>query len=391
MAHFPKPFFRKPRKRWYVQLDGKQINLGPDKEAAFDRYHELMRERKHGTAPAATAESFAAIADHFLEWVKNNRSPDTYEWYRYRIQRFVDRYPDLLAAQIKPHHVETWADSYRLSVTSKRNYLRSVKRCMKWAKRQGYIDDNPIADLEVPAGEAKEVYVSPEDFAQLLAECRHPAARDLLEVTYLTGCRPQESLRVEARHVDVANQRWVFPASESKGKRVSRIVYANDEAMLITRRLMLANPTGPIFRNLQGRPWTTDAINNVFTTLQIRMGKARMDALGMTVSEADVEALLPSLNPSKRVRGKTVEKKKAELWAEARRKLASKIARSLVPRYSLYALRHSWATNALKRGLDGLTVAILMGHQDPSTLSKVYQHLSLSPDHMLDAAKKAAG
>ena len=68
-----------------------------------------------------------------------------------------------------------------------------------------------------------------------------------------------------------------------------------------------------------------------------------------------------------------------------------KRAAELAPRYSLYALRHSWANNALKKGVDALTVAILMGHEDPSTLSKVYQHLSLNPAHMLTQAKKAAG
>jgi integrase len=35
------------------------------------------------------------------------------------------------------------------------------------------------------------------------------------------------------------------------------------------------------------------------------------------------------------------------------------------------SLPHSWATNALRAGANSLTVAILMGHQDPSTLSIV--------------------
>ncbi len=37
MSHFPKPFYRSTRRLWYVQLAGKQINLGPDREAAFAR------------------------------------------------------------------------------------------------------------------------------------------------------------------------------------------------------------------------------------------------------------------------------------------------------------------------------------------------------------------
>ena len=32
----PKPWFRKQSGTWYVQLDGKQHNLGADKAAAFE-------------------------------------------------------------------------------------------------------------------------------------------------------------------------------------------------------------------------------------------------------------------------------------------------------------------------------------------------------------------
>jgi hypothetical protein len=45
MAHYPKPFFRARRGLWYVQIEGKQFNLGPDKDAAFKTYHGLMQQR----------------------------------------------------------------------------------------------------------------------------------------------------------------------------------------------------------------------------------------------------------------------------------------------------------------------------------------------------------
>ena len=38
----PKPFFRADRRQWYVQLDGKQLNLGPDRDKAFEQYYALM-------------------------------------------------------------------------------------------------------------------------------------------------------------------------------------------------------------------------------------------------------------------------------------------------------------------------------------------------------------
>jgi integrase len=74
-----------------------------------------------------------------------------------------------------------------------------------------------------------------------------------------------------------------------------------------------------------------------------------------------------------------------------RRKALYKLARRYGKKYCFYNLRHSWATRALRRGVDPLTVAILMGHADPSTLTKVYQHLAHDPDFMAKAARKAAG
>lgn len=53
MAHYPKPFFRAPRGLWYVQIDGKQINLGPAKrrgngpkliQGIFKVLNDLLRQ-----------------------------------------------------------------------------------------------------------------------------------------------------------------------------------------------------------------------------------------------------------------------------------------------------------------------------------------------------------
>ena len=66
-----------------------------------------------------------------------------------------------------------------------------------------------------------------------------------------------------------------------------------------------------------------------------------------------------------------------------------KLAKEHAPKYCLYTLRHSWATHALAKGIDALTVAILLGHRDPSTLAKVYQHLSQSPEYLREQARRA--
>jgi integrase len=389
MPHHPKPFFKKSRQCWYVEINRKQIRLGTEREKAFDLYHQLMTQPRE---QPVTAGSLVELVDLFLDWVQKRRSRDTYEWYRYRLRRLVDKFPSIRAMSLRPHHVEEWVDSYgTMAVTTRRNYLRSVKRCLTWAVRQGYLERNPIDSLEIPGGERREVYVTPEEYARLLQYAPDPGFRDLIRVTYLSGCRPQESLIVKTEHVDVKHCRWVFPQNQAKGKQAPRIVYLTEAAMEIIRELMVRFPDGTLFRNADGNPWTTEAVNCSFDRIQTRMGKAMMTEVAKTIVEDEIAAKLKTLKTTKTSRGVVCQKTAAELRCEAKQKLLGQKARDLVPHYSLYALRHSWATNALKSGVDALTVAILMGHKEPSMLARVYQHLSHSPEHMLNQAERAIG
>ncbi len=388
MARQPKPWFWKARRAWFVTIGGKRHNLGPDKKTAQDRFHLLMRAPQRRQV---SCDSVASLADRFLDWVQRHRAPDTYEWYRYRLERFVRMYPEIRTSDLRPFHVQEWVDRYpTLSQTTKRNYFRSVKRCLRWAHQQGYVDENPIEHLEVPGAERKETLITVGEYQALLHHCPDKVFHDLVSVTWETGCRPQESLRVEARHVDIANSRWVFPRNEAKGKKAPRIVYLTEAALLITTRLVRRYPTGPLYRNANGKPWTTDAVNCAVDRIRVRMGRAEMNRQKISVPAHEIAAFVPCLRTTRVSKGVEVRKTDAELRAEAKRKLRAKLVATLVPRYSLYTLRHAWATRALQSGLDGLTVAVLMGHSDPSTLARVYQHLSHDPSHLLRQARKAA-
>jgi integrase len=390
MSHYPKPFFRTSRQLWYVQLDGRQINLGRDRDEAFRVYHDLMARPKPVIQRRDAGELMTVLCDAFLDWVHKHRSAATFEWYRGRLQQFVLFHPNLRLAELKPFHVQEWVDTHPdHAAATQRNNIRAVKRCLTWATQQGYVDANPIAHLQAPSAGRRELVVAPDEFTRLLSFVDDDAFRDLLIVTYETGCRPQESTRVEARHVDLARSRWVFTASESKTKRMPRVVYLSEGAAAITAKRMARRPRGRLFLNSTGRPWTKDALGCAFDRLQVRMGKAQMKIYRVAVNERHVAKHVEKLRTHKVVKGIVREKSSSELLCEARRKLTQRKAREFAPRYSLYAFRHSWATNALLRGVDSLTVAILMGHRDPSTLARVYAHLSHRPDHLLAEARRA--
>lgn len=72
----PKPYFRKQKQAWYVQLDGRQISLGRDKELAWRRYHQLMAGRADLGSERATV---VQLLETYLEWCSKHRASGTYE------------------------------------------------------------------------------------------------------------------------------------------------------------------------------------------------------------------------------------------------------------------------------------------------------------------------
>jgi integrase/recombinase XerD len=157
MARFRKPFFRPARGLWYVQLDGKQINLGREKDVAFKSYHALMQQRAEAPQPvvhiAPDHGLVVVIVDEFLDWCEKQRAPDTYRWYKDRLESFCATIDvNLTADELRPHHVQKWVDNYgvELKSGSRRNLIASVKRAMKWAEEQGYIEHSRIAHMKKP-------------------------------------------------------------------------------------------------------------------------------------------------------------------------------------------------------------------------------------------------
>lgn len=329
MAHFPKPFWRPQKGRWYVQLDGKHINLGPDKDSAFRRYYDLMAARKQPTPVISTAAdpALVTVLDAFLDWCLKHREKRTYETYKERIKAFVASLADkgMLARELRPFHLQQWVDAnHHWNPGMKRGRLQAVQRALNWAVNQGIIDKSPVAYMEKPPPGKRENVIDFPTYRRMRDLTATQEFRDLIDVSWETGCRPQEIWRVEKRHLDAGNKRWVFPQQESKGKRKIRIVYLTDTALAICQRLALKHPSGPLFRNSDGLPWTRHAASCVFLRMKKHLGR----------------------------------------------------------KYALVDFRHSFTTRALKEGVDPVTLSFLLGHADTSMLAKTYAHLGQETDHL---------
>lgn len=340
-SKFPKPWFRKSRNQWYVQIDGVQRSLGPDKTEAFREYHRMMAAppSERPTAPKGDNPLVydpdpvvIAVVDQFLVWASVNYKRSTYEWYAWRLNSFAREIPPLLrSAELRQHHITAWfGKNPEWSNTYRNTCVRAVQRAFNWAVQEGYFNASPAARLTKPEPSVREFTFSETDIARMLAEIRGLEFRLFLRVMLATGCRPEQIRAVEARHFDPEKRTWIL-GPDVVGKPGT--VYLPADVVALCRQLAIARPIGPLFRNSRGNPWTRNAV-------QLRMRSLR-EKLGL-------------------------------------------------PRGAVsYALRHTYCTRALESGMDCVTVARLMGHKSLDMVMKVYAHLS--DRHLAAEAERAAG
>jgi integrase len=329
MRH-PKPFYRKQKKAWYVQIRGRRISLGKDEKEAWKRYHQIMADDQPVEESTATIEE---ILERFLDWVKEHRKPATYGKSRHLLKQFA-RHAGLRTRVMSLNGADLthWVESEKTWNSTTRNEgIGAVIRCFNWAVERKHLTRNPVNKVpDKPKRKRREVVFSDEDWKELRGYVKDQSFGDLLDFMHETGCRPIEARTMEAKHVDLQNGIVMLWPSEAKGERTERVIFLTDKAEEICRRLMKEHPTGPLILNTQGRPFTKNSVNCRFQRLKKKLGK----------------------------------------------------------RAFAYAIRHTFATERLKAGMDSLTVSQLMGHTDVSTLAKSYQHLARNPEYLKQQANR---
>jgi integrase len=337
---FPEPWLRKGR-GYFVTLDGVQHNLRTSDEAeAHKRWHELMAARSE--TRRLDADPFVAdLLALFCDWAQNQLAPASYVWYRNYLRSLITTFErDLRVSDFKPFDVTNWIDvNPQWGQGGRRGAITAVKRAFSWAVEQGLILSSPVAHIKRPPAPRRTTTLSVKQRKLIFDSASDQVFRDLLFVVERTGVRPQEVCRVEARHFDEKKGTWEFPMEEHKtGEKTGRfrIVYLPPAVIELSSLLARKHPVGPLFRNSRGNPWNANTVRLRFKRLQRRFPHDLPDDLCM------------------------------------------------------YLYRHTYATDALERGVGLATVAELLGHSDASTLARVYQHVGDRHEHMRDAAVRAS-
>jgi integrase len=122
-------------------------------------------------------------------------------------------------------HITRWLSKRPTwNSTTKHNAITAIVRAFNWARRNLGIQ-NPIAGMEKPTPKRRTMVVTPEEFEGIIGHYKDgDSFRDLLVVSFDSGCRPFEIKMLEARHVELDKCRAVIPADEAK-KGIQRAFY----------------------------------------------------------------------------------------------------------------------------------------------------------------------
>ena len=334
-----RPSQLKSRKRangtyYYCVYRGKQHGLGYDYQEARRAYARIVGDLPRESHDSVT---IGELASWFDEWSMKFTSNATAKDYGFWLSRFVSHVgPELPAMDLRPKHVDAFAVHMgHVGDWSHVKIVRAVKRLYRWSKDQGHLayQSSPLAGLKgPPKPESPQVVLSPRQVAFAWRSCSRDF-RPILRFYYHTGCRPEEAPKLLCTWVDTSARMVTIPASLSKKKITRHIPYPPKLDRMI-QRCIKRSKTGRLFENRKGQPFTRWAVDTRHDRIRRRKLLLYPDGLY------------------------------ARLW------------------------RYSFATRAIKGGMDIVTLSHVLGHKDLTMLRQHYEKIGADRAHLVNAVDR---
>lgn len=337
-----KPFFWKRRQRWYVKSeDGKsQIFLSEDEGEAYQIWQGMV-------AAGASSLDRATVAALVMRYINDGLTggkghQERVAYYLAQLAEHCRETPDIdKAGSLTVKQVEYWLNTRTTwGPSSHRAAIQAVKACWKWSHQEGLITRNRMV-MATPEETRREGIISDEQHAAMCLnrdegrgkKKRDGALRAVLVALKHSGTRPGVIRIVNAENVQRDLSKWVIARHKTRKKTKAPLVVWLDPCLqTLTRILLAARKTGPLFLDSAGKPWSKDSLSRRIARLRAKLG---------------------------------------------------------IPKHVVaYLHRHRFATQALESGVGIATVAQLIGHSDISMISRVYGHLDKANDFMKSEASK---
>jgi integrase len=329
-------WWRESKNAWYTTLHGRQIRLaeGKDnKEAAHKGLARLQAglQLDEVDLGGAVVGSLCAafLTDAKRRYERGELAEKTLRTYGEALGQIVNALGDVPAKSLRPYHVTAWLDRHpKWTPTTRHTYFSRLRCAMRWARRTGRIENNPLEYMTPPRKVVRRQEVINYETAQKVVERLNGPAKAFFGFLLATGCRIGEAARVEAKDIDW--ERGIATLERHKSAYQTgklRTIALSPEAQRILREQVARYPKGPVFRTSHRNPWTSQAAKGALKSLKDEMPAG----------------LMP------------------------------------------HAFRHAFATNAL-RTLPPATVAALLGHSSVAML-RVYDRTGEQVEQLVNAVR----
>lgn len=249
------------------------------------------------------------LAQHFEAYNRSEgKSPRTIEWYS-RVIQYLTQYLErqgyrtqlgevnihvvrefILYLQTKTkwsHHPFFPSPTGNLAAISVQTYVRGLRAFFGWLHKEGYTEENMLADLKPPKAPQKMVEVLKENEISKILSCLDSktasGCRDTAIVIMMldTGLRLSEltNLKMENTHIEESYVKLMGKGSKE------RIVPIGGVAQKVLLRYVFHFRTEPLYSNednlfltLEGRPLSSNAVRLILSRLGEKSGVKRFHA-----------------------------------------------------------------------------------------------------------------
>ena len=343
------PFYRSGKNTWYVWIDGHQRSLGvkgeENEKAAYAAWHRLLSEVAEGVPDASKtlseriekpteAVTLGVLLQRFLDDAKQRVGFHTHRNYVIFLQPIIDRDGKRSPLTLSPEEASSWASNKEWSSSYRHGFIGTLMTAFRWALTKRIIACNPLIGLRKPpkVSRGRKALISPEEHASLVKHADADFA-DFLQLLWLSGSRPSEISNLQITDVDFANAVAILGKHKTLHLGKERIIVLSTEALaILQRRLPIAQQQGGFFfLATDGKPMTAKAIGGRVRRTCVRAGIRRCIA---------------------------------------------------------YGYRHTFATDALSKGIPETSVSALLGHATTTMLHKHYSHLTAKVNVLKEAVGK---
>jgi len=268
---------------YYYDAGGKprkELPLGSDLVAAVARWAELERAQVPDSAPVPT---FRYAAERYVRDVLPSKAPRTQSDNLKELAYLYEYFdaPPAPLSEIRPHHIKlyltwradkarAWYASQEREIPQDAGHVRANRELalfshiFNFARETGLTDaPNPCAGVKKNRERGRDVYVEDELFRAVWERADVPT-RDAMDLAYLTGQRPADTLKFDERDV----RDGVLAVGQNKTGAKLRITVAGELAAVIdrirARKATYKVSVTALVVNEQGQRLTYDALRQRF-------------------------------------------------------------------------------------------------------------------------------